>query len=54
LLETVPDEEEPEAEQDIMKELTAMFAKTEITAGESKPPSLLTRIAVRMVAEEKK
>ena len=48
------DEDEPDAEEDIMKELTAMFAKNEITAGESKPPSMLTRIAVRMLAEERK
>ena len=53
-LETVPDVEEPEADEAIMKELTAMFARTEITAGESKQPSMLTRIAVRMLAVEKK
>ena len=53
-LETIADVDEADAEADIMKQMTAMFAKTEITSGESKPPSLLTRIAVRMVAEEKK
>jgi hypothetical protein len=40
--------------EDLMKELTAIFAKVSMAEGEDKPPSLMTRMALKVLEVEKK